>query len=157
MRRTTLLTICLLLWAGCDQFFYCGLDPASTADRPVFDLGKDESLTGDAKVCAVTVAGTPLPSGCGGPFWQTFWSIQLTTGNRYRELDKLAYGTVPDGFFALVPAETLLAGYIYETHIGYHGIGTDCYFEISADSLGARTIRPLTEAEYRAILFSPGG
>ncbi len=156
MHRCLSLLFCLLLAAACQHSYYCGLDPSSTPARPVFDFGTSANLAGTAKVNAVTISGTPPPDAC-APDWHLFWSIATSGSEPYRELDKLEYGALPAGFQVIVPAETLLAEYIYEVHIGYHGIGTDCYFEISADSLGVRTIRPLTEAEYRAIVFSPGG
>jgi hypothetical protein len=159
MRKTLglIATVCLLL-AACDELFYCGLDPSSTAAKPVFDFGKNEDFGGSAKVWAITISGTPLPDTCGsGLAWRTFWSIGLPTGERYRVLDKVEYGVLPDGFELTVPAETLPAGRIYDVHAGFHGLGTECYFRIVADSLGARTIQSLTEDEYLAIINPPGG
>jgi hypothetical protein len=158
MRKAAILAAVLsLLFAGCDEIFYCGLEPASTAAQPVFDFGRKEDLSGSAKVWAVTVSGTPRPDSCGAPDWRTFWSIGLPTGERYRVLDKVEYGVMPEGFELIVPSESLVAGYIYETHVGYHGLGTDCYFRIVADSLGTKTIQSLTEDEYLAIINPPGG
>jgi hypothetical protein len=159
MRRTlSLIAVLCLLLAGCDEFFYVWLGSDSTAAKPVFVFGKKTGQNRPAKVWAVAVSGTPLPDSCGsGLAWRTFWDVALSSGDRYRELDQVEYGVLPDGFELTVPAESLVAGYVYETHVGYHGLGTDCYFEILTDSLGGRTIESLTEDEYLAIVNPPGG
>jgi len=151
--RTIALCALLLLGSACDELFYVGLDATSTPDVPVFDYGHKEDLSGLAKLYGFSLEGRPLDTAC----WSTFWDIHVVEGRRYVEVDRLTYGQAPSGFNTTVNAAPLLAGYVYSGNGGFHGIGRDCYFEVTEDSLGAKHIRELTEAEFRSITSNGGG
>lgn len=149
-----LLLVPLLLAAGCDELFYSGLDPSSTAELPVFDFGRHHDLTGSAKLSRFAVVGRPLDTAA----WTTFWEIQVEPGERFVVVDRLTYGETPPGFVAAVPpAAALPPCHVYAGNGGFHGVGQDCYFLIDGPAGGPLTISPLSEAEFRAITENPGG
>jgi hypothetical protein len=149
----------LLLFSGCDEISVAGLDPASTPDRPAFLLGKDESFRGAAKIYGCGIDGRPRDFS--GPdsstMWHAFWDIEADSGLRYVEVPHIAMGDTPTHFHTTVPAETLPAGWLYEFHAGFHGLGNQVYFEIQADSTGARVLRSMTEDEFLAVVHPGGG
>jgi hypothetical protein len=147
-----------LLAAGCDEIFCIGIDPASTADQPRFLLGKNEQFEGAAKIYSCGVDGRlrVFLGPDSSELWHTYWEIQIDEGERYVELGSVCYGDTPARFHTTVPAETLPADYIYSFRAGFHGLGNQAYFEITADSLGNRSLRIMTEEEFLAIV-NPGG
>lgn len=147
-----LLVAPLLLAAGCDELFYSGLDQSSTADLPVFDFGNHPDLSGSAKLYGFYVTGRPRDTAD----WRTFWDIHINDGRRYSTVDRLGYGELPADFRTVQYSDSLPAGWVFAARGGYHGIGQDCYFEITADSLGERSIRALSEDEFQCIV-NPGG
>jgi hypothetical protein len=154
-----LLALTALLVAGCDEIFVVGLDPASTAEQPRFLLGRNDQFNGGAKVygCGVDGRLRDFTGSDSSDLWHTYWDIYVDPGLRYAELSHVAYGETPTDFHTTIPAETLPAGCIYTFRAGFHGLGNPAYFEIVADSLGTRLLRPLTEAEYLAIVNPPSG
>ena len=152
MRLTICLTLACLLLAGCDEIFYAGLDPTSTADLPVFDFGKREDLSGSAKLYGFYVTGRPLDTAA----WTTFWDIHVDDGKRYSTVDRLGYGELPPDFHVAQYPESLPSNYVFMGHGGFHGLGRDCWFEITADSTGQRSIVPLTEDEFQRITNQDG-
>ena len=152
MRAIALCAI-LLLGSACDEVFYVGIDPASTPGVLVIDFGRRQDLSGSAKLYRFSLEGRPRDTAC----WTTFWDIQVVEGSRYAEVDRLEYGSAPDNFTTVIPADELRAGYVYSGTPGYHGVGGSCYFEVTRDSLGGGTVRSLTEQEFQAIVNQGGG
>jgi hypothetical protein len=150
MRLTICLALACLLLAGCDPVFYTVLDPASTPDTPVFDLGTNPDGSGRADVVSYRVSRTPWPAATAGE-WHTCWEIKQNQRGKIR-LDKLRYGELPDGFGATTAPESLPAGCLYLGEGGFPGIGHDCWFEIVSDSTGTRRIRELDRATYDTLV-----
>ena len=151
MRAAALIAVLFLL-AGCDEHFTCRLDPASTADRPVFNFGGKETSPYSAKLVRFRVAGQPLDV----RRWETFWDVQVRQGVRYELVSRIFFGEAPPGFEVITEPAHLPSGYVYSAIPGCHGQSEDCYFIITEDTPGARVIRVLTFTEFYSII-NPGG
>lgn len=152
--RVALLVCSLFLFAGCDELFTCRLDPASTADTPVFELGGGDGSAGPAKLTGFVVMGQPLDAGQAE--METFWSIRVPDGVRYSLVERLNYGAPPPEFGETVAAKPLPSGYVYVGDASCRGVVEDCYFIITEDTPGTRVIQAISHEEYQSIV-NPGG
>jgi hypothetical protein len=139
---------------------WCRLDAQATPEQPVIDLGNDETYEGVAKVSSVTIHGFDLSSRH-SPMDEParFWVLTPAPTWRYARIDKLVWGTVPAGLTPLESLIPLRMNHAYEVIFANGGNNwySRCLFMVSEDSLGARSIRELTDQQFSDTVFDFGG
>lgn len=142
------------------EVIWCQLDPSATPEQPVIDLGTDGTYAGEAKVSSVAVIGYDLARR-----WRPdepvvyFWRLEPAPTWLVGRIDRLSYGTVPTGMVqqdSLIPIRT---NHAYEAIFANRGNNwyAHCLFIVSEDSLGARSIRELTDQQFSDTVFDLGG
>lgn len=135
---------------------WCRLDASATPEQPVIDLGTDETYEGVANVSWVTVHGFDLARRYGPQDTvSSFWVLGPAPTWRYARIDKLVWGTVPTGLTPRDERIPIRLNHAYEVIFanGDNNWYARCLFMVSEDSLGARSIRELTDQQFGDTVF----
>lgn len=161
MRRASLLLVALAAIVATggtcgNDVIWCRLDSSATPERPVIDLGADGSYQGPAKVSSVTVHGFDLAHRYGPEDTAlNCWVLVPAPTWRVGRIDMLVYGTVPAGMMQLDSLLPIRTNHAYEAIFANGGNNwyARCLFMVSEDSLGARSIRELTDQQFGDTVF----